>query len=238
MNNKKVIDSWSKYSNDEAEKFGEEGDLSRQFILNRIIFDLVGNFKGKNILDAGCGTGYLSRKFAKLGGLVTGVEPSEQMYQFCIEKEKKEKLGIKYIQEDLSELKGLENSFDIVISNMVFMDIPDYKSAIKNCISSLKSDGIFIFSISHPAFPGSGEDWKKDKYVKIENYFDPKPFEQRFGTSFGRPISEYINFVIENDCGLQKMIEPRLSKEILEKHQEDTRNYFVPQFLFLKFTKN
>jgi len=236
--NKTIIDSWSKYSIAESEKFGEEGDFSRQFILNETIFDLTGNPKGKKILDAGCGTGYLSRLLAKKGAQVTGVEPAQKPYKYCLKKEKEQNQGIKYLQADLSELSEFKEEFDVVVSNMVFMDIPDYKTAIKNCISSLKKGGLFIFSISHPAFPGSDSEWKELGYVKIGDYFDPEPAKQRFGISFDRPISEYVNFVIGSGCSLQKIVEPRLPKPVLEKYPETTRNYFVPQFVIFKFQKN
>ncbi len=151
INNKMIINSWSKYSKAEAEKFGDEGDLSRQFILNDVLLDLLGDFNKKKILDAGCGTGYLSRKLAKRGGIVTGIEPSQELYEFCLKKEQEETLGITYLQEDLSEVNNLKEEFDVVVSNMVFMDIPDYKTAIKNCISALKSKGSFIFFPSQRA---------------------------------------------------------------------------------------
>ena len=236
-NNKSVIDSWSQYSEKESESFGDEGDFSRQFILTDVIFNLLGEIKGKTVLDVGCGTGYLSRKMAKKGVFVTGVEPAEGLFQFCVKKEKKEKLGIKYLQRDLSELSEFENKFGVVVSNMVFMDIPDFKKAIKNCVKALKKNGIFVFSISHPAFPGSDSEWRELGYVKISNYFNPEPKQERFGFTFERPISDYVNFVFDSGCILEKMIEPRLSKEVLKKYPNATRNYYVPQFIFFKFRK-
>lgn len=236
-NNKSVIDSWSQYSEKESESFGDEGDFSRQFILTDTIFDLLGNIKGKKVLDAGCGTGYLSRKLAQKGALVTGVEPAEGLSQFCFKKEQKQKLGIEYLQKDLSKLTGFDQKFDVIISNMVFMDIPDYKKAIKNCIKALKKSGIFVFSISHPAFPGSDSDWQKQGFVKITNYFDPQPTKERFGFTFERPISEYVNFAIDSECILEKIVEPRLSNKVLKKYPNATRNYYVPQFIFFKFRK-
>ena len=59
--------------------FGDEGDLTRKYLLNPAIFALLGDVRGKIILDAGCGQGYLCRLLAKKGAHVTGIEPSEDL---------------------------------------------------------------------------------------------------------------------------------------------------------------
>lgn len=157
-NNKSNIDVWSTYSNEEILAFGEEGDISRKELLNPILLELIGDTNQKKILDAGCGTGYLSRMLAKKGAIVTGLEPAESLYKYCSDREKKDQLGIKYIQQDLSEFTSSEE-FDVVISNMVLMDISDYEIAFRNCITSLKPGGSFVFSITHPCFPGSDSEF-------------------------------------------------------------------------------
>jgi len=57
--------------------FGER-DPNRRDLLDPIILEVLGNIKGKQILDAGCGDGYLSRKLARRGASVTGVEISHR----------------------------------------------------------------------------------------------------------------------------------------------------------------
>ena len=37
---------------------------------------LVGNIKGKTVLDAGCGEGYNTRIFARMGAKITGIDIS------------------------------------------------------------------------------------------------------------------------------------------------------------------
>jgi len=65
ISNKGVIQSWSQISDEEIEAFGDDGDFFRQHLLNPELLKLLGNVSGKTILDAGCGTGYLSRILAK-----------------------------------------------------------------------------------------------------------------------------------------------------------------------------
>ncbi len=140
-------------------------------------------------------------------------------------------MGINYQQKDLSDI-NISEQYDIVVAINVFMDIPDYKLAIKNCITSLKSGGTLIFSILHPCFPGSEAEWSELGYVKIDNYFNVSSVPQRYGHLFHRTLQDYLNAVIENDCQIDKVIEPQLSPVTKE------RNSHVPQFLFIKARKS
>jgi 2-polyprenyl-3-methyl-5-hydroxy-6-metoxy-1,4-benzoquinol methylase len=130
ITNTEAIYEWSNAPQESLETFGDEGDFVRQHLLNPALFELLGDVAGKRILDAGCGQGYLSRLLARRRAIVTGVEPAANFYRYAIERERSEQLGISYIQEDLSTLSLASNIFDAVIANMVFMDIPDYETAM------------------------------------------------------------------------------------------------------------
>ncbi len=236
ITNDQNIQEWSLVSDDVIDKFGDYGDFSRQHILNPTIFSLLGNVKNKHILDAGSGTGYLSRLLAKEGAIVTGIEPAKKLYDHAVSKEQ-EGLIIRYIQEDLSTWKPKPNAFDVVVSNMVFMDIPDYQLAIKNCILSLKQNGIFVFSILHPCFE-EDVDWRKKQSVTTKEYFKEYAVKQYTGHFIHRPLSSYINFIIENGCVIEKLLEPKLPEATAKEYPQQERGTHVPLFLFIKARKS
>ncbi len=230
------IKKWSTVTREELESFGD-GDFGRTEMLNPTIFQLVGDVSGKTVLDAGCGNGYLSRMLAKKDAAVVGVEPGETMYQFATETEEKNKLGIEYFKEDLSQLNRFQEEFDIVIANMVFMDIPDYQSAIKNCISSLKKGGVLIYSLLHPCFPGFENDWQKLRRVEIKDYFNETNIEAQYGQVFFRPLQNYINLTNDYRCVTERIIEPQLSGDFAQANPELDRSRFIPQFIVIKARK-
>lgn len=94
LNNQDNIEAWSAYSRDMIAAVGDEGDPARRYILNPILFALLGDVAGRAILDAGCGTGYLSRLLAKRGAYVTGIEPAPTLFAYAVECEQTEPLGI------------------------------------------------------------------------------------------------------------------------------------------------
>src|SRR6266702_177023 len=138
LSNEENIKAFSAVPRQIVENVGDEGDLVRQHLLNPAIFSLLGNVAGKAILDAGCGRGYLSRMLARKGARVTGIEPAETWFKAALNREQVEPLGITYLQADLSSWVCTPEVFDYVIANMVFMDIPDYISALQHCVEALK----------------------------------------------------------------------------------------------------
>ena len=124
--------------------FGEK-DLNRCDLLDPIILEVLGDIKGKHILDAGCGDGYLSRKLAKLGARVAGVEISQKMLNFAILEQKKSPLPIDYYQSDCSSMPFLaDSSFDVVVTNNVIQDVADYKGAFQEFSRLLKPEGTYL----------------------------------------------------------------------------------------------
>jgi len=113
------------------------------------------------------------------------------------------------------------------------MDIPDYKSALQNCVTTLKPGGEIIISILHPAFPGFEKDWSSLGHVQITEYFNAEPVKQKYGFFFPRPLSTYINDLISMGCNINRLVEPQLSGSA-----EESRNKHIPQFLIIKATKN
>lgn len=241
ITNNDIIQAWSNAPQIAIEQHGDEGDFIRQHLLNPALFRLLRDVQGKRILDAGCGQGYLCRLLAQQGAIVTGIEPAKAWFAYALAREQAQPLGISYLQADLSDLtimQHFQRQFDVVVANMVLMDIPDYVSAMHNCIASLRAEGNFIFSITHPCFEESAVEWNRKGYVEVREYFQERTIPSGYGHWFHRPLSSYLNLVIHAGCALQKVIEPQLDQEIVQRYGEQhARNAHVPQFLIIHARK-
>ena len=235
ITNSDVIRAWSA-AYDHADTFAEEGDFAHQHLLNPAIFTLLGDVTGKQVLDAGCGQGYLCRLLARKGAFVTGVEPAEGHYRYLLQREEAERLGITYLQADLSAFTSIKNAFDVVIANMVFIDIPDYKAAMCHCIEALKPGGSFIFSLLHPCFEEPGAEWIRKGAVEVREYLHEHVKPQTFGYLFHRPLSSYLNLVLQGGCLLQQIIEPHLDPALAQEIGND-RDVHVPSFIVIAARK-
>src|SRR3990167_9036064 len=78
---------------------------------------LLGNLKGKNVLEIGCGGAQCGIAMAKKGAKVTGIDISEQQLKFAKELARKNKVNIKFIQRDFRKFPEIKSdSQDIVFS--------------------------------------------------------------------------------------------------------------------------
>jgi SAM-dependent methyltransferase len=231
VTNEDIINAWSAASS-HATDFSDEGDVARRHLLNPTIFSLIGDIDGKFILDAGCGQGNLSRLMACKGARVTGVEPADGWLAYAVKREQREQLGITYLQADLSRCTDLPRIFDVVVANMVFIDIPEYEPAMKNCIAAIKPGGRFIFSLQHPCFEEPGSAWPGKGYVEVREYLQEHVRHQPIGSLFHRPLSRYINLVLESDCTLHRIIEPQIERDVAD-HIGNDRDLHVPSSIVI-----
>jgi ubiquinone/menaquinone biosynthesis C-methylase UbiE len=230
------MQTWSNIPRHFIESFGAEGDFARQYLLNPTLFTLLGDVKNKRILDAGCGTGYLARLLSKQGAQVVAIEPASSLFDYAVEREQRELLGIEYIQADLTTWHDPASCFDIVIANMVLMDIPDYQAALNTCFAHLRPNGQFICSLTHPCFEESDSDYQAKGYIAVREYFQEYSIDQRWGRRFHRPLSDYFKALLQRGA-IQAVVEPQLAAEQARLALEGVRNLHVPSFIVIQVSK-
>ena len=98
-------------------------------------------FKGKKILDVGCGTGRNLRVYARNGAIVTGIDISDKSIEIAKENFKVSKLHGDLLICDACFLPFNDESFDMVSSIGVLHHIPDVEKAVSEIYRVLKKDG-------------------------------------------------------------------------------------------------
>ena len=231
-----IINQWASIPQSVIEAFGDEGDFARQHLLNPTLFSLLDGIGGKQILDAGCGNGYLARLLAQQGAQVTGLEPAPPLFDYAIRREKANPLGIEYVQADLTSWHA-HQQFDVVIANMVLMDIPDYETAIETCFFHLRPGGHFLLSITHPCFEASDSEFLAEGHIKVKEYFEPYRIKQQWGDRFHRPLGHYFNALLQQGGIIKAVVEPQLNEEQAQHPVVQERNVHIPSFLVIKVLK-
>ena len=217
------------------EKMGDSGDLWHRALIDPPVLKLAGDVRGLRLLDLACGNGYLSRRFARQGATVTGVDANEPIIGRARVREAREPLGISYQVADAAHLETLANaSFDLVICNMALMDIEDAAGAIREVARVLRQNGRIVASISHPCFDKvdtSGWSieiiypvttvWRKmSRYREIEmadTPWEPAPNQTVYTRSYHRPLSWYVRALRDAGMLLAALEEPRPTEELLAK---------------------
>ena len=145
--------TWEELADWYDERMGEDGDLWHKTLIDPTVMRVLGPVSGKDVLDLGCGNGYLARRLTRLGAHVTGVDASAPIVDHALRREKEDPLGVTYHVADAAKLDMLvEASFDLVLCNMFLMDVADAEGAISEAFRVLRPDGRLVASISHPCF--------------------------------------------------------------------------------------
>lgn len=220
-----------------------EAELYRTHILHPMLLDLLGDVKDRKVLDAGCGEGYLSRMLSGLGAKMTGIDISEKMLELARAKEKNSPKNIIYKRATLTDLGGIHQTFDVVVSNLVLNIIPVYKEVFKQLEKILYSSGLLIVSLPHPCFDGVGAGlvhmpdkevrWSENRYIEeVDGY-------AAHGTpTFHRPLSAYINAALEAGFVLTGFLEPVTPKQYSTMFHDSIRQYDrLPSLVGLRFKK-
>lgn len=96
---------------------------------------------------------------------------------------------------------------------------------MRHCAAALRPGGRLIFSLVHPCFEESGGEWEAKRHVTVSEYLREYSRPQAGGPPlFHRPLSAYLNLVVECGCTIRRVIEPSLDDPV-------DRNAHVPQFI-------
>jgi 2-polyprenyl-3-methyl-5-hydroxy-6-metoxy-1,4-benzoquinol methylase len=242
-----AIKRWDSFADTYSANHTEQGDLHKEVFLNPTILSLMETVKNKKVLDAGCGEGYLSRILAKSEATVTAVDYSPRMIEIAKGRTPND-LVIDYRQGNCEDLNSIEDkSFDLIVSNMVIQDLANYEKAFQEMYRLLVDGGCFIFSILHPCFVTPESGWEKTKEGKklhwnVDKYFYEGTYEQGLGNKekmlfFHRTLTSYINTLLKTGFILERIVEPKPSKEMLKKYPSFEEDFRCADFIVFKLKK-
>jgi SAM-dependent methyltransferase len=181
---------------------------------------LAAELRGVRVLDAGCGTGWLSRYLAGRGARVVGVDVSDALVARARSIEAAAPLGITYAVHDLMEpLPYAAGSFDAAVSVMTVMDVEEPLAAVRHVARVVRPGGQFVLSLVHPCFyrpKSKATEWGTE--FDLPHYFDRDRIEGRYVVSadgtradyrqFHRTLGDYLNALADEGCCLDRFVEP------------------------------
>ncbi len=225
-----VIEQW----NNAAEKYAADQERSGYVESNKcVVMNRFKDLSGQKVLDLGCGYGNYAEYFRSIGAKTTGIDGSTNLLNIARAKYP----DVTFVLADLTKPIPLsDESFDLVFCNQVLMDIENIEFVFAEVKRLLKPNGIFYYSIVHPAFY-SGE-WQVDsngfKNGKlVSSYIEPSISINHFWgetTHFHRPLSYYLNLAADTGFILRHTEEPKTYDGV-------TKNNNIPLFFFAEYIK-
>lgn len=200
------------------EKMGEGNDFVN-ILQWPAILRLLDPQPGQCILDIATGNGLTSRRLAARGARVIAFDFSAELIKLARERPEST-VPIKYHVVDATNETALlalgDHTFESALCNMALFDMADIGVLFQSLPKLLKPGGIFVFSLTHPAFNNASsihvaeeiydEGEIKTVYsVKISRYLTPsqshglairgQPVPQLY---FERPLQFYFNIGFQN----------------------------------------
>ena len=222
-------------------RMGDEGNDFFRVLQWPVIASFLDPQPADRILDAACGNGLTSRKLAEFGATVTGFDFSTELVELAKSRPNPDERITYHVLDATDENALLEtlsphSPFDSALCNMALFDIAEIEPLFHALQSLLKPDGIFVFSLTHPAFNNSsavhvmeemddGGEIKTIYSVKVSRYMTPyhrrgvalrdQPKPQLY---FERPLQYYLSTGFENGFVLDGFAERAFPPEHPASH--------------------
>ena len=172
---------------------------------------LLGDVRGRRVLDAACGPGIYAELLADRGAEVVGFDASEKMVTLARERLRgRAEVRRANLEEPLEWLEG--DSFDLVVSALAMDYVEDWGVPLSEFYRVLKPAGKLVFSVEHPTFK-----FVEHVYQGEGSYFETELVgmewrgfaESVWMPSFRRPLGAMVDAILGSGFVFAGMLEPQ-----------------------------
>jgi SAM-dependent methyltransferase len=219
---------------------GERGDWGRQHVLDPVMMACVAAGRFGNALDVGCGEGRFCRMLKAAGVRPTGIDPTPALLEVARQRDPAGDYRIG--RAERMEFEAA--SFDLVVSYITLIDIPDFRAAIREMARVVKPGGsLLIANLTGFTSACAAQGWVKDDsgehlHYPVDNYLDEFSFWFEWSgiriENWHRPLEAYMSAFLEAGLALKFFAEPGpVSGQ--QVHQERARR--VPWFVVMEWAR-
>ena len=244
-------ESWNAAAEAWREFVRSGADYYRLEVHGPALLEACGDVKGLEVLDLGCGEGFISRELAQAGARVTGVDVSDEQLRSATELERAEPLGIRYLHLDARDIGSCwpARSFDLVTACMSLQDMPDTPRICQAAAQLLRTGGRLVFSVPHPLTDTALREWERDAQgrkiaLKIDRYFEtgadvmhwtmPR-LKSRWSSPFWRhTLQQWSDMLTESGFVIRRLREPRPTPEQVRANPNLEDCARLPYFLVVE----
>ena len=196
-----------------------------------------------DVLDVGTGEGQVARLAVDRGATrVVGVDPTGAQVLEAVARGG----GPTYARAGAAALPFPDARFDAVVACLVFEHIEDVDGAIGEVARVLRPGGRFLFFLNHPLLQTPGSGWIDDQTLDPpEQYWRIGPYlteddtveeveKDVFIPFIHRPLSRYVNALLDAGLRLTRMEEPAPPPGFLARAAEYAEAATIPRLLHLR----
>jgi ubiquinone/menaquinone biosynthesis C-methylase UbiE len=242
--------SWDRVADDWI-AHADTNDYRNHFLMPRMLA-LLGDVRGRTILDLGCGEGGYTRELARRGARVLGVDGSARLIEVARARASAAGLsGVRFMRANAAALRDVAtSSIDTVVAAMSLMDVENYGGAIGEAHRVLVEGGSLTMSITHPCFSAPVGAWVRDEanglqHFAVDRYLDRAAWDSFITESFRtpvvrrhRPLEDYLRAPIAAGFRLREFFEPAATEQEQAKSRRFAKLSRIPYFIFMRWQKS
>jgi SAM-dependent methyltransferase len=219
----------------------DAGAPERALLLDPVMLRLCGDVGGRRVLDNGCGEGRFSRMLAAAGADVVALDRTAVMVRAARER----RCGVEQVVRGTGDgLPFRDASFDLVVSYIVLVDIPDFRAAVGEMSRVLRPGGRAV--VANLSFMSVNTGWVRDEagrrlYYPMDNYLEERPITLEWAgvriTNWHRPLSAYMAAFVGAGFRLVEFLEPTPADDSLRNDPRFEDWYRLPNFVVMAWEK-
>lgn len=176
-------------------------------------FKLLGDVKGKRVLELGCGGAQCSIAFAKQGATAIGIDFSREQLDFAKRLCDREGVKVELHLGDLADLAFIRaDSIDLAFSAYAFGFVEDLNRVFRQVHRVLKPGAPLVFSLPHPAYDMIDDDDPEQPLLIRRSYFDTTPIDYEWNgipfTDYRHTIADLVTFLNRASFRIDHVLEP------------------------------
>ena len=226
----------------------EHRDKYRSELTDPAMLHTIGEPAGLDILDAGCGEGYLSRILAKKGANATGIDSSTKLIEAARSQNLADVPSVSFDIGSVDDLPYPDSAFDLVVCNHLVNDLFDPSKPISEFARVLRSSGRLIILMLHPCFYNKhAERDQATNGMIASSYFDIRSVEQTFevggltspaaNIAWFRPLEFYTEELRKSGFAITSLTEPHPSPKQWRTDGWWRKGFTRPLFMLLTAQK-
>lgn len=218
-------------------------DRYRTDLTDDAVLAAIGDCDGLDVLDGGCGEGYMSRLLAERGARVVGIDTSNSLIQAAATHDDAERLRLTHYTASLEGIPEKDNSFDIAVCNHVLSDISDPRVALQELGRVLRTHGRLIALMLHPCFYTAHAERDAHGNIPAKTYFRERHVDQTFVVAgiespaevhmTFRSLEYYTQVISQAGFVITGLSEPHPPNQQLESDEWWVANFVKPLFLLI-----